>query len=528
MRSYASRLSALGVLLVTGWASADEKSEPKTEPPVIGLPPLPAGPPAVFPSQEAEQGEPPLAGIHGGHVFVRDPKDIVRIYPAARLRTDFYYAPGAPALPALVGENAPKNTFGPTFAVRRVEFEVSGELFSRLFFTAGVELGGERIGNTEFIGPDTPRFAMASAHSGRLVPADVTVSYAFRRWLNFTAGQQLLPFGLSNRTREYAQPLLERPIAIRGFAVPWDRDLGLTLWGEAGPRETLHYELGIFTGDGYEHPFADAIPEFSGRVYTRPLSTLGKRAINQLQLGFSARVGSRDQRRVTYDYPTFASNQGWVFWQPGYVDSLNRVTHVLPSGLQRALGGELRVPFDLPGGRGIDVQSEFYYLENNTREAVEGFIAANTERLGRVKGIGWYAQASFWLCGNAFASGEPGVVKPEHAELEHPEPIKRGLELVAVASGISASYDGASRSDPGFEDRLTPRSNITVYQFGGGLQFWFGNNFRAGLHYMGYLAPHGGEAENLALTPGNVPDRDGVVSGKHSHHELAVRLAAGF
>ncbi len=539
MRSCASRLTILAWWLVSSGAWAQEATEPAApkpeEPPVVGLPPVPPAPPVVFPSQAAEHGEVPLAGIHGGHVFVRDPHDIVRIYPSAWLRSDFYYAPAAPDLPAPAGESAAPSTFGPSFVVRRVLFDVSGELFSRIAFTVGVELGGARIGNTNFAGSNdkTPRFAMATAHDGKLGLSDVTLSYRLRRWLNFTAGQQLLPFSMSNRTREASLALLERPLAIRGFVVPWDRDLGLTAWGEAGPHETLHYELGVFGGGGYEHPFTTKSADFAGRIYSRPLSTLGKSAIlAKTQIGFSGRVGWRDQSNISFDYPTVATNQGWVLWQPGYEDATNRVIHVLPSGLQRALGGELRVPIDLPHGLGLDVQAEAYYLENNTRDAVDGFQNSTREHLGRVRGYGWYAQLSFWALGQAFANGEPGNALPEHMELRHPEPIKRGLELIAVASGVSASYQSANRSSPDPADPANiamQQGNINVYQVGGGAQYWFGTNLRGGIHYMAYLAPNSGDkALNYVVLPSNLPDKDGNQTDKHVHHELAIRLAAGF
>jgi hypothetical protein len=544
MRSCASRLTILACWLVSSGAWAQESADaPKPEePPTVGLPAVPQAPPVVFPSQATEHAEVPLAGLHGGHVFVRDPRDIVRIYPSAWLRSDFYYAPAAPNLPAPASESAPPSTFGPSFVVRRILFDISGELFSRVAFSIGVQLGGARIGNTTFTGPETTsRFAMASAHDGKLGVSDVNVSYRLRRWLNFTAGQQLLPFSMSNRTREPSIATLERPLAIRGFVVPWDRDLGLTAWGEAGPHETLHYELGIFGGGGYEHPFTTKGTDFAGRIYSRPLSTLGKSAIlAKTQIGFSARVGWRDQSNITFDYPTLATNQGWVLWQPGYVGQKG-VVHVLPSGLQRALGGELRVPIDLPHGLGIDVQGEAYYVENNTRDAVDGFLTSTREHLGRVRGYGWYAQVSFWLLGQAFSNGDPGDATPVHMELRHPEPIKRGLELIALASGVSASYQSSARSGGGGDapdDPNMKQGNMTVYQVGAGAQYWFGTNLRGGLHYMAYLAPGSGGsldpafalpgATNLVVLPANVKDVDGNRSERHVHHELAVRLAAGF
>ncbi len=593
MQSHASRLTALGLVLVTATAAADETTPaapsatpvPATpapgpgeaaavpnvlppampvfvppppypapapyppmaptptgvvpEPRVIGVPAIPlAPPPPVFPSLR-DDGAPSLAGIEAGQVFLRDPSDQLRLYPSARLSLDLHATPGAPDL-VISGDDT--RGLGPSFFVRRATFEVSGEFGSRLAFTAGVELGGGRIGSTEYVGPSTTRLSMASAHAGRVLPADAHVSYRYRRWLNLTAGQQLLPFSMSNRTPEWAHALPERPLAIRGFAAPWHRDLGLTVWGEAAPKEYLHYEVGVFGGDGYEHVFADALPEFAGRLYTRPLAGLGPRfPLSRAQLGISARVGSRAPERVAYDYPTIATGQGWVLWQPGYVDSLGRTTHVLPSGLQRAVGGELRLPVQLPGGRALDLQGEAYFVENGTREAVTGFVATNTERFGRLQGVGWYAQLSFWCCGDAYANGDIGVTAPRRVELDRPTQVRprfaaeasgatripRGLELVALASGINANYDGASR-EASTKDPKTPRSNVNVYQVGVGGQYWFGRNFRAGLHYSAYLAPNSGTIKNLVTLPANVPDRDGATEDGHASHELTFRMQAGF
>jgi hypothetical protein len=292
------------------------------------------------------------------------------------------------------------------------------------------------------------------------------------------------------------------------------------MWGEVA-RKLLAYEVGVFAGDGVDRPFADTTPDGIGRIYTRPLASLGKGTFfEQAQIGVSGRIGGRNPEKVTYDYPAIATNQGWVLWQPGYVDSRDRVTHILPSGIQRAIGGELRLPFDLPGGLGLDVQGEGYYAVNDTREAIDGFVATNSERFGRVRGAGWYGRVSFWACGDAFANGEPGVWQRPRLELGREDPIPRGLEILAVASGINADYSGATR-EGSTEDPRTPRTRITSYQVGGGVQYWYGTLFRAGVHYMAYIAPDSGTDANLVLMPDNVAGGDG-----HVHHELGIRLAA--
>lgn len=218
-----------------------------------------------------------------------------------------------------------------------------------------------------------------------------------------------------------------------------------------------------------------------------------------------------------------------MLWQPAYTDSYGRLTRVLPSGDQWALGGELRLPFDLPGGRAIDVRGEAYWVSNDTRESIDGTQLTNTERFGRMKGVGWYAMVSLWAWGDPFVSGEPGLWRPVTVALTDQAPPRRGLEIIGLASGIAANYDGASRqSSPA--DLYTPNANIAVYQFGGAVQYWYGRNFRGALNYSAYFAPDSGDqlrnqavvADNIALDPA------GDSGGGNVQHELTGRLAVTF
>ena len=575
MRTQLSALSALSALLVTLAAAAQPASGPppgdgaepsaadeaapakpaaptpsfdlkKTPPPAIvklpapkraaplappvvseGLPPAPLAPPAIFPSQlEEEDDEEEIVGIHEGRVFFRHPHDVFRFYLGGRLRTDFTWAAFAPELTAAQGGSA----LMPQLRLRRVRFDFSGELMQRILFTAGIELGGARIGATTYHGPTTSRFARASAHDGVVRPAEVSVSYLFRPWLSLSVGQLNTPFSMSNRTREEFTPLMERNIAIRGLAVPDAKDIGLTFWGEVLDDRQLNYELAVIGGDGPDHIGADALPDFVGRIFARPFASLGKSSFHKLaQIGVSGRIGGRDQRGyVDYDYPAIASGQGFVLWQPGYVDSTDRVIRVLPSGVQRAIGGELRLPFDLPRGRAVDLRFEAYYVDNDTREAVDGYELTNIERFGRVEGMGWYASASLWACGDTFIDSEPGIYRPVQVDLSRDAPTKRGLEVTAVAAGIVANYSGAARD--GEVDANTPESNIALYQFGGAFQYWFGRNFRTSVEYMVYFAPDSGQVKkNQAVVPDNLHENDDdSVGGEHLHQELGARLAVTF
>lgn len=490
-----------------------------------GLPPPPLAPPAIFPSQlEGETDQESLAGIHGGRVFIRDAHDNFRLYPGVRLRTDFYAAPGSDLTLPQGGHN-----LHPQVAIRRLRLEMSGEIIERLAFTAGIELGGRRIGEGANAFATDGRFAMATSHDGEVRPAEATVSYRLRDWLSFTLGLQNVPFSMENRTREYALTFMERNMAIRGFAVPYDKELGLTAWGELFGERTLNYEIGVFTGDGPMRPAVDARPDFAGRIFARPLTGAGDALFFKLaQVGVSARHGERDQNYVDYDYPSVATNQGWVLWQPGYVDSLDRRTRIIPSGAQNSIGGELRLPFELPTGAVIELRGEAYYVANNTREAVVGFEQTNTERFGRMKGVGWYAEINWWACcTDQLVNGEPGMWRPVHADLDRDEPIKKGLEVSALVAGIAANYDGATRLDSP-RDPNTPSANLAAYQFGGAVQYWFNWNFRAAFNYMAYFAPDSGDpTKNQVVVPDNLPTDAGPGDG-NVHHEIGTRVAVTF
>src|SRR5260221_13942032 len=141
----------------------------------------------------------------------------------------------------------------------------------------------------------------------------------------------------------------------------------------------------------------DGRGELMARVFTHPLFFMKKsQGLNDTQIGMSIRYGSRDgttncnpdeltkdpkcarTASVTYDYPAMSTPGGYAFWVPTYKGAGGQ-THILPSGDQFALAGELRVPW-----KRFDLTGEIVYIDNNTRESIEGFQAANTERLGHI------------------------------------------------------------------------------------------------------------------------------------------------
>jgi hypothetical protein len=479
---------------------------------------LAEGPP---PTPDSER----LAGFQDGF-FLRHAEDWFRLYPRARLNLDFNssFGPGVTALRATDGGTA----LGPRVLVRRLRLELGGDVLQeRVNFFGSVDFGTQPITNAngktvQYAAPagtdptkTTVRWAAVQTTGPAAAPQDVWVNLHGFSWLNAMVGQYQAPFGMENRTSDGLTPWMERNVAIRGFAFPTGKEIGITAWG-ALDKDALVYEIGVFGGDGQNRPQIDNQVDFIGRVYTRPFALVGG-PLAKLQIGMSAHHGDRDANRVAYDYPTITTGQGFTLWDPTYTDSQGHLVHVMPSGSQNEIGGELRVPV----GR-FALQTEAYWVDNHTREANDGYQLSTTDRLGAVRGAAWYVQLSCWPLGDAWTAGDPGITRPRTLNLHAPPaPLKKGLELLVIAAGIDARYDGASRG--GTADKKTPSGDVTVYEVGVGASYWVSRFFRASANYIVYDTPGSGSADNYATVPGNLGKTP--TPGAHVLHELSARLA---
>ncbi|WP_437778480.1 porin [Sorangium sp. So ce1097] len=528
-------------------AAPPAASEQAPPPPAQVPPPPPAGaaaataapppPPPVFaPTSEAAAvtEQKPLAGWHGGF-FLRDADDTFRLYPKARMHLDFYssFGRGVSDVEAKDGGNA----LQPRFFVRRARLEFDGEFLKRWSFKLDVDFAGQPLGNANgkvetAAAPagdpptaETARFAAVQSASASASLADVWINYSVVPALNFMFGQFNSPFAMETQTSSNATTFMERSIAIRSFAHPEGKSIGVMAWGDVADK-MLGYGVGVVAGDGQNRPGVDAAPDFIGRVFVRPFAGDKEGLLAKAQIGVSAQHGERDQGYVGYDYAPIRTGQGYTLWSGGYRDSLGRQIHVIPSGAQNAIGGELRLPI-----KRVELRAEAYYLANNTREAVEGYQLTNTERLGRVKGLGWYVQLSAWPVGDAFVTGDPGYSpRPAKVDLtKEPEKPRSGLEVAALLSGINATYDGATRmgsehdeNTPGAEGG--PGTDLDVLQIGVAANYWHTKNVRLTVNYNAYLTPGSGSDENLLRVPGNTLRR----ADAHALHELGARIGLSF
>lgn len=552
MRIAISALLGMTVALSGANALAQGAPEPpgaSGAPTDLPPPPPPPGAPesaeplTPVPSPFPPEGESPddrmdQVGFRvGGGFFLRDSRDNFRLYPVGLVQTDVYGFAGA----GIDKVTAADLSVGlkPRLFIRRARVGFDGELFKRWSVSAVLEFGGQQISNVPGgSGPaeisagapgQTPsassaRYAPIESVATAVSPLDVFIGYSVCKCLNFQIGHFLVPFSMDNRTGLAFYPLLERSLGIRGFASTGARDLGGMIWGELGP-SVFSYELGVFGGDGDNRPSVDARVDFIGRMYLRPFAGGATSDIAKYtQIGVSGRHGDRDPKSVGYDYAPMTTAQGFVLWKPTYTDSLGRLVHIIPSGSQNAIGGEFRTQVSR-----FALQGEAYYVVNNTREAVDGYQMTNTERLGRMAGVGWTAQLSAWPVGDAFLHPEPGVLRPRHLDLRAKDTPKvpHGLELIAIASGINANYKGATRLGSK-EDANTPSGNINVYQIGGGVNYWHSRHVRVGVQYMAYLAPGSGTADNRTVVPDNLQTEKGKAGTGHVLHEIGGRMTVAF
>lgn len=545
MRIVISALLGMGLTAASVAASAQPAPAAPPAPPADAAPPPPPPPgvadttpvppplPPAFSSVGLADAQPrqALAGWSGGF-FLRDPDNYFVLYPSALVQTDFYsfVGPGVSTVPAVNG--------GAGLATRlflhRARLALGGEFMKRWLFNAEIEFGGQDIGNADGKQESSAaaagkaptdasgRYAAVDGVVSGAAPSNVWIMYRAAPWLNFMVGQFNVPFGMSNRTPDAYAAWMERPLGVRAFAVPSSKDIGVMLSGDIAD-SVLNYELGVFGGDGRNRPSVDSQVDFIGRITAHPLSRGSSAFEKGFQVGVSGRHGDRDQRAVGYDFAPMTTQQGFVLWKPTRTDSLGRQVHVINSGAQNAFGGELRMR-----GTNVAFQGEIYYVDSHTREAVDGFQLTNTERLGSLHGVGWYAELSAWPFGAAFVPPEPGVNQPRKLDPDQRERPRRGLQLMGIVGGINARYEGASRGN-GAADSTIPTADIAIYQYGLGAQYWHTKHVRFALNYILYHTPSSGDAsENLAVVPDNLKVGAAPPGNGHLLHEFGARLSLAF
>lgn len=438
-----------------------------------------------------------------GVFYLRTADDRVVLVPSARAHIDTYAfaGPGVPRYQRGDGTGLKANMF-----FRRFILEMGGVIDKKWFFWIGGNFAPTRLDASQ------GSTSTASVYDGFL-------GYEFSENLRLLAGQYNLPFTMENVTSSRWLDFMERALSVRTMGAPSNKDLGVTLWGNT-PKGMFEGQLGVFGGDGMNRYSVDNRVDVAARGVVRPLAGT-KGALSKMHLGGSFRYGSRDPDSVRYDAPSLSTPGGYSFWSPSYGSGATE-THVIPSRDQIGAAGELYVPLER-----LDLKAEVIYIDEGRREALASDRGA-TLRAGALKGLGGYAQLSFWLAGTPRISGHPaghyGRIKlPRDAGANAPY----GLQLLARAEQVRLTYDGHSHSgvDAGGIAAKTYDIRINAYQLA--LNYWATRHVRLTGEYSLYQVPGSppsskGEVTNQAAAPGargHALDPDASLL-----HEFSVRL----
>jgi phosphate-selective porin len=502
--------------------------------PIAEPPPPPGDDHALVDNSPSAHDGKPLAGYHNGLFFLRDHHDNFHLYIQGRMQLDWY---------SYFGPGVPDTTLKPTLFVRRIRPEISGEFLGHWRFMIAGDFGATAIDNPDGRSAEavaaapgaaptaaTAKYSPAQTTRFQAAATDAFINYRADSEFNVMVGQMDAPFTMENRTSDKYFPFIERSLAVRAVGIPTNKEIGAMFWGETKDR-FVYYSVGPYMGDGQNKPNVDDRFDVFGRAFVHPLALVNGISkddpLKDIQLGASAHYGSRDKRWVAYDYPSMTTQAAFTFWKPTYAGT-NGTTHIIPSGDQRALAGEIRIPISR-----FDVTSELVYIDNDTREAIEGYQLSNTERFGNIHGISYYVTLGFWPIGKRDINGVPGYGNPPRMDWKNADPVipAQALQLLAKWEQVSLHYQSASRN--GTADAKNIDGDILVNALSFGANYWATKHVRLSLNYVFDYFPSSAAgkeqtSENRAVAPGNtlpLGAEHGAREGAHTLNELIARFA---
>jgi hypothetical protein len=398
--------------------------------------------------------------------------------------------------------------------VRRARAEITGTIFKHFDYM----LAGE--------------FATTPGGVQSTTVTDVFVNVNYTSWANLQVGQFDAPFTLENRTSDKYIDFMERSITVRSFGVPSNKETGIMLVGMA-PSRFLHYELGVFNGDGLDVRNPDSHFDVIGRAYLAPLALLSRasssRWLSEIWFGGSVWYGQRVESPYTAPVLT---TQGGVTLLPSTFNGNQQLT---PNGTLFKWAVELNVPIGPLGWR--------FELVHTDRENLGLYKPAGTDpapSLGRIlagslnrSGTALYVQMWYWILGSPTILPTPGQEIPTHWA-----GYRRGKEQVPIGLYLSARYERlVLHQDDVSQAPLMLTSaeqgatgSLTVDSFGLALNAWFTKHVRFSANYLlNYV-----DGDIGIIQPGvKLPPPSGTTGQPTSifyrtpEHEVMLRAAIG-
>ncbi len=442
-----------------------------------------------------------------GTFYLRSANDNLIIGTGGRVHIDTYAfaGPGTQHYHRANGAG-----LGPTMLFRRFVLESGGLIRKEWFFWVGGNFAPTQL----------------DSNANPMSTAGVYDGFIGHQWRfgQLYVGQYNTPITMENVTSSRWLDFMERALSVRTLAAPYNKDLGVSFWGATSDGVApFEYQVGLFGGDGMNRPNVDDRLDGMARLLVHPLASRTGESIHRLHVGVSGRGGSRNDAHVLYDAPALSTPGGYAFWSPTYTTVDRRVVHVIPSGDQLAIAGELYIPFER-----VDIKSEVVLLREGRREA-DATDRRTTLRRGTLEGFGAYAQVSYWPFGTARLNGHPagryiGLRAPKDRGPEHPF----GLQLVLRGEVMRLTYDANARTPAVDDGDLSARTtHIQVSALQAAANYWATKHVRLTAEYSLYAFPgappsSGAAASNQAAAPG-ARATPATPSADHLH-ELSFRI----
>lgn len=465
--------SALNPPASGGTLGAANAPAPPPPPPSAVAAPMPPAPPAPASAYERDE-DAPLAGYTSNMPFIRSRDNNFILYPSGRLHVDGFFflnrgTPAAGITPDGAGDQRPRHTI----FLRRARAEFMGTVFKHFDYM----LGGE--------------FATTPTGVQSATATDVFININYTPWANVQIGQFDAPFTLENRTADKYIDFMERSLTVRGYGIPTNKEVGLMVSGLA-PRRFVHYELGVFNGDGIDVRNPDSHFDFMGRAYFAPLALLPRannsRWLSEIWFGGSIWYGQRID--VPYTNLNITTQGGVTLLPTVYGSGKENILQIIPNGDLLKWAIEVNVPIGPVGWRFEMVRTErenlgIYRPGGPTDPAP---LLTRT-LLGSIKssGTSFYVQMWYWILGNSSMLPTPGQEVPQRWM-----GYRKGKESWPIGLYVTARYE---RLFLHHEDRTEAPLSLTdpekmsigtlsVDSFGVALNAWFTRHMRFSVNYL--------------------------------------------
>jgi phosphate-selective porin len=452
---------------------------------------------AASPAAAAEPMGPydPLAGFSDGTAFVRSPDNMFVLLPNGRLNVDAYaFARPTNQMPT------------DTVLLRRARLELGGWIGPWFFFSIA---GDFALGAPSSADPQPQSFIAATDDYVGVAP--------FGNRLILQVGQFDAPFTLENRTSDKFIDFMERPITVRAFGVPSNKEVGGMLHGLPFENQFLYYSFGAFNGDGQNFKNVDNNIDAIGRAFISPFALTRIKALENVSVGGSMWLGRRGDNG---NLATTQTTQGaFKFFDPKWTAAdMKTPLELHQNGSLRQFAFELNLPIAHRFGFRFEyVRRTQELTETDASKASAGMLTVLP--LGHAQLDGWaaYGEAWVWILGDDRIIGAPGLQMPYRLSRFSVKPPDHGLMLLARVDNLKETLtntDSKGKNPNGNPNMGTTR--VIAPELG--VNYWYSKRFRATFNYV--LNVIEGDTKTIA----GAQTKNG---GHAAEHEFLFRLGIG-